>query len=201
MLKTRAELFKDEQAVDLVTKMDKQVQRLHYIIQDLTDITRIENSRIKYRENEFDLNEFLTGIIEAVQRTTQTHKFFFNSTDTVTVFADEERTSQVVTNLLNNAIKYSAGATTVNVTTYIRNDEIICSVQDFGLGIAEEQQSKIFDKFYQLSEPGKSNTGFGLGLYISAQIIKRQNGRIWVESIEGEGSIFYFSLPRKIYLT
>lgn len=195
MLKENLELLKDEESTVIVTRMNNQVNRLIYIIQDLTDVTRIESNQIKFREIEFDFSEFLIDIVEEVQSSTQTHKILFDVIETAKVFADKERTSQVVTNLLINSFKYSPKATTVIVAAHLQNDEIICSIKDFGSGIANDKQTKIFEKYYQLTEVDKSNAGFGLGLYISAQIIKRQNGRIWVESVLGKGSTFYFSLP------
>jgi signal transduction histidine kinase len=112
------------------------------------------------------------------------------------VYGDKERTSQVLTNLLVNAIKYSPGANQVIVKVKEEKGVVVCSVEDFGMGITEEEHNKVFEKFYR-SKRENLNTfpGLGMGLYISSEIIKRQNGKMWLESERGKGSIFYFSLP------
>lgn len=79
----------------------------------------------------------------------------------------------------------------------MESDKVICSIRDFGSGIAKGKKTKIFERFYQVSDINRFNAGLGLGLYISAEIISRQNGEIWVESEPGKGSTFYFSLPLK----
>jgi signal transduction histidine kinase len=99
-------------------------------------------------------------------------------------------------NLLTNAIKFSARADKVQVQVLSEGSDAVVRVQDFGLGIDEAHQEKIFERFYQVNEPEtKHFAGLGIGLYISSEIIKRHKGRIWVESRKGEGSTFSFSLP------
>jgi signal transduction histidine kinase len=98
--------------------------------------------------------------------------------------------------LITNAIKYSPSSNKIVVHLKTVSDGVQVSVQDFGVGIPLEKQSKVFERFYRVSGP-KEDTfpGLGLGLYISSEIIKRQGGKIWVESIEKEGSTFGFTLP------
>ncbi len=187
----------DEASITMLAKINNQVNRLNYIIQDLMDVTRLEGDKIRFREDDFNFNELVSQIIEEVQTTTRTHEILIDKNEPAQLYADEERTSQVLTNFLTNAIRYSPKANTVIVSSYIKNDEIVCSVKDFGNGITKDKQAKIFEKFYQASDVNRFNAGLGLGLYISAQIIKRQNGKIWVESEQGEGSTFYFTLPLK----
>jgi signal transduction histidine kinase len=116
----------------------------------------------------------------------------------VTVLADRERVGQVMTNLISNAIKYSPNAKKINVSTKVTKDTVTLSVQDYGVGIPKGNQEKVFEQFFRVSGP-KQNTfpGLGLGLYISSEIIKREGGRIWVESSQGKGSTFCFALPIK----
>src|SRR5690606_1744157 len=111
------------------------------------------------------------------------------------ITADLERISQVITNLLLNAIRYSPQGSHIEVSTWESDSQVFCSVKDFGKGIDKADHHKIFDRYFQISDSYRSNSGFGLGLYISAQIIKRQNGHIWVESETGKGSTFFISLP------
>jgi signal transduction histidine kinase len=115
---------------------------------------------------------------------------------TKTVYGDRERIGQVLTNLLTNAIKYSPQADKIVVRTTSDNLQITFSVQDFGIGIPQDKQAHIFERFYRVTGDNQETyPGLGLGLYISSEIITRQNGRIWVESSVGKGSTFSFSLP------
>jgi len=113
------------------------------------------------------------------------------------VYADKERISQVIVNLVNNAIKYSPKSFQVLVAIKSDDDAITVGVKDYGIGIAYEHHSKIFERFYRV-EGKKEETfsGFGIGLYIVAEIIERHNGKVWLESAPGKGSTFYFSLPK-----
>jgi signal transduction histidine kinase len=110
------------------------------------------------------------------------------------ITADRQRIEQVLTNLLSNAIKYSPGESRVLVSCKKTDAELIIKVRDYGLGIPRDEHLNIFERFYRTGELSKNISGFGLGLYICRDIIRRHNGRIWVET-EEKGSAFYFSLP------
>jgi len=114
----------------------------------------------------------------------------------VTVFGDRERIGQVLTNLITNAIKYSPKSNQIIVRSTIVGNEIQLSVKDFGIGIPKANLGRVFEQFYRVSgDMQHTFPGLGLGLYITAEIIKREHGRIWVTSQEGKGSTFCFSLP------
>lgn len=185
----------DKELKMIVPRINNQVTRLNNLLNDLMDVTRIDNNQIKFRIDNFDFNEMVNEIVQEVQNITKTHKILVDVIESAKVYADKERLTQVLTNLLNNAIRYSPNATTVIISSRLENNEVVCSIKDFGIGIPNDQQLKIFERFYQLNDNNITNAGFGLGLYISAQIIKRQNGKIWVQSEPGIGSTFYFSLP------
>jgi len=107
-----------------------------------------------------------------------------------------DRIGQVLINLITNAIKYSphADMVVIHVARDPQNAQV--SVQDFGIGIGKEHQQKIFERFYQVTDPEeKTYPGLGIGLYLSFEIIQRHEGNMWVESNKGEGSTFHFSLP------
>jgi signal transduction histidine kinase len=194
LLLEKYHLSEDQVSAGMLRKFNYQVKRLSYIIQDLVDVTRIEANKILLRKTKFELGELVKEIVSEVQIIKRVHQIVIDRCDKAMVYADRERTSQVITNLLNNAIKYSPGSKQVIVCVQAKEDEVICSITDFGYGIDKEEQAKIFDRFYQVSNINTRNTGFGLGLYISAEIIKRQNGKLWVKSEPGKGSTFYFSL-------
>jgi signal transduction histidine kinase len=113
------------------------------------------------------------------------------------IFGDKNRISQVLTNLLTNAIKYSPQANLIIVTLKETVKEAIISLQDFGIGIVNENQKKIFDRFFRVSADERKFQGMGIGLFISSEIIRKHGGRIWVKSTKGKGSTFSFSIPLK----
>jgi signal transduction histidine kinase len=130
-----------------------------------------------------------------MQHITQTHTITLNKIEKAKVKVDTIRLEQVITNIISNAAKYSPGKDKIIVNSLKKDNSIVISFTDFGIGIAIEKISKIFDRFYRVDEVSKEFSGLGIGLYISSEIIKQHGGKIWAESIEGEGSTFYLSLP------
>ncbi len=186
----------DVREADMMKKMDAQLNRLTSLIGDLLDVTKMNSGRLQFNDSEFDFNETLRFIIEDLQRTTEKHTVVEAFEEVGIIYADQERIGQVLTNLISNAIKYSPDGDTINVHTELKDDEIIVCVEDHGIGIPKEKLDKVFEQFYRVSGD-KQHTfpGLGLGLYISSEIIKREGGRLWVNSTEGKGSTFCFSLP------
>src|SRR5713226_8496137 len=112
------------------------------------------------------------------------------------ITGDRERLGHVLIILLTNAIKYSPQADTVVVRVAHARDALTVSVQDFGIGIARSHQQRLFERFYRvLSKEDQTYPGLGIGLYIAYEIIQRHGGKMWLESVEGNGSTFFFSLP------
>jgi signal transduction histidine kinase len=186
----------DKESLRFLTRMDNQLMKLTRLISDLLDISKMQNGHMEYHKEPFELDLLVQEIIENVQGTTQTHRLILENPARVWVYADRDRIGQVLMNLLTNAIKFSARADRVLVQVLSAGLGAVVSVQDFGQGIDEANYEKIFERFYQVSEPdAKHFAGLGIGLYISREIIKRHQGHIWVKSRKGEGSTFYFSLP------
>jgi PAS domain S-box-containing protein len=186
----------DEKSASMLGKMDTQINKLSALIQDLLDDTKLQNGKLQFNEEAFNMDELLDEIVEEVQRTTSKHQIIKENTTNLHVYGDRERVGQVITNLLGNAIKYSPAADKIVIKTALRDDEIVCSVQDFGIGIPPEMKDKVFDRFFRAyGEKFGTFPGLGLGLHISSEIVKRMAGEIWVESHEGQGSTFHFSLP------
>ncbi|MEO8108413.1 MAG: ATP-binding protein [Ginsengibacter sp.] len=180
----------------MVEKMDAQLNKLIGLIGDLLDVTKIEGGSLQFQESFYDFNELAAEVIEELQHTTTTHKIIMKLDENTNVFGDRERIGQVLANLISNAIKYSPASKTINVVSKLHKNMLTLCVEDQGLGISEKDRYKIFQRFYRVSGPDSHTfPGIGLGLYISSEIIKRQGGRIWVESKEGAGSTFCFELP------
>ncbi len=196
ILQRRFNQQEDKQALTYLEKIDRQVNKLTKLINDLLDVSKIQTGKLGYQEEFVDLVVLVQEIIENVQGTTQTHTLYFEETQAVQVVCDKDRIGQVLINLLTNAIKYSPRAENVVVRVSQDSENAIVSVQDFGIGISKAYQEKIFEQFYQVTDPEeKTYPGLGIGLYISSEIVKRHGGRLWVESRKGEGSTFHFSLP------
>ena len=186
----------DEQAASLLTKMDERMNRLVILINELLDITTIDAGKLQWSPEVFDLDALVRESVEDALQTTQQHQIHVEETLPMLVFGNPERIGQVLTNLLSNAIKYSPQAEAVQVTLRAEKDAATVSVQDFGIGIAPEKQNHLFERFFRVSDPEQATfPGLGLGLYISAEIVKHQGGRMWVESLPGRGSTFFFTVP------
>jgi signal transduction histidine kinase len=187
----------DMKSFELVEKMDSQLDKLTDLIGDLLDVTKIQAGRIQFHESYFDFNELVEETVEELQRTTEKHHITNELQPSITVYGDQDRLGQVITNFITNGIKYSPQADKIIVKTVIDKDNVKLSVQDFGVGLSPVDQAKVFERFYRVGG-SKQNTypGLGLGLYISSEIIRRHQGSVWVESKKAKGSTFCFSLPK-----
>ncbi|HLG63549.1 MAG TPA: ATP-binding protein [Ktedonosporobacter sp.] len=196
LLERRFRRMGDESSSQMLRKMDAQLNKLTNLIRDLLDVTKIESGKLQLHKSSFDLNELIAEIVEETQRTATNHAFIQELSASAMLYADRDRIGQVLTNLLTNAVKYSPEANTIVIRTIHKDGAIITSVQDFGIGIPEEEQSQIFERFFRVDGAVQETyPGLGLGLYISSEFIKRHHGTIWVESKAGKGSTFSFSLP------
>ncbi len=196
LLQRRLTIQGEEKGLHYLARMDAQVQRLTKLIDDLLDLSKMQSGQLVYREERFDMDALVQEIVENVQGTTQTHHVLLEGQALAEVFADRDRIGQVIINLLNNAIKYSSQADTVLVQVAQDQNQVQVSIKDFGIGIAREHQHKIFERFYQVTDPEERNyPGLGIGLYISCEIVMRHGGQLWVESEKGEGATFHVTLP------
>jgi len=179
-----------------INKALNSINKLQSLIYDLLDVSKIQAGQLQLDIKEVDIDKLIDECVQEAQISTTTHIILRDGAMANSiVFADKNRIEQVIINLLSNAIKYSPKGEKIFVHTLRTASKITVSIQDFGVGLPLSDHEKIFDRFYRSKEKDSGISGFGLGLYICAQIIKRHNGRIWVESREGSGSIFYFELP------
>lgn len=196
VLQKHFEKLGDKKSAQYLVKMDAQLTKLTELIHDLLDVSRIQDGKLIFKIINFNLDELINEIIEEMQRTTIQHHIIKKGEITKNIFADRERVGQVIINLLSNAIKYSPNSATIIVNISEDKQNVTISVQDFGIGISKENQKKVFERFFRVETPyGEMFPGLGVGLYISAQIIKRHKGKIWVKSKKRKGSTFYFKLP------
>jgi len=128
--------------------------------------------------------------------TTNQHKIITKIPDTLNVFGDRDRIGQVLINLIGNAIKYSPNGGTIYTRLKKVNGFAEVVIQDFGVGIDKKNQTKIFERFYQVDEPeNPAFSGLGVGLYIANEIVRRHDGKITLKSERGKGSFFKVYLP------
>ena len=188
----------DTYAVTALQKMDAQINKLTLLISDLLDVTKIQAGKLLMQNIDYDFNGLVNELIDELQLTTERHTLIKQLDKPIQLHGDKERTGQVITNLISNAIKYSPHTDKIIIKTKNSNNAVTLSVKDFGVGIPKEKQKKVFEQFFRVSgEKQHTFPGLGLGLFISSEIVKRQGGRIWVESTEGKGSTFCFTLPFK----
>ncbi len=181
-----------------VQKLEAQLDLLAHYIDDLLDATGIAAGTLRFHPTAFAIDALMRETIEEMQQMHPSRRLLLEGEAGTEVVADRERTGQALTNLLSNAIKYASETEPIRVSSLVSEELVTVRIQDRGRGIPADHQAGIFERFYRISNPSEPGPpGLGLGLYLTAQLIKQQGGQIWVESIEGMGSTFSFTLLRK----
>ncbi|MBS1606532.1 MAG: PAS domain S-box protein [Bacteroidetes bacterium] len=168
-------------------------QRLKRLINELYKTTKLISGNFDPERSVFTLEEVIDEAIESVQQVHRQFTISKKGDPQVPLFADKEKLIQVITNYLTNAVKYSNGNYDIEVGCFLEGDSVVVSVRDYGKGIPAKDLPYIFNRFYR-AQKTKNLEGLGLGLFLSRQIVTAHGGRTWVESEEGKGSTFYFSL-------
>jgi signal transduction histidine kinase len=195
-------LASDEKNKQLTVKALQQVGKLQSLISDLLDVSKIESGKLSLLFQTFDMVDLLKEVVEMMEYGNLTHKIKTNYTlNELAVHADKQRIEQVMINLISNAIKYSPNADRIIISLSQTQDEVVVSIQDFGIGLKQDQEAQIFSRFYRVEELAFYIPGLGIGLYISKDIISRHNGILCVESKFGIGSTFSFRLPKNQDIT
>jgi len=176
-------------------KTTTHILRLERLMQDLLDVTKINAGKMMYDIEAFDFDQMLRETVGSFQLLATSHRLDIEKSEPVEIIGDRHRIEQVLNNLLSNAVKYSPDADRVAINAQVSADTVIVSVQDFGIGIPENGLVHLFDRYYRADNAVRRFDGLGLGLFISAEILKRHNGSFWIESEPGKGSTFFFILP------
>jgi signal transduction histidine kinase len=189
---------RDSETLNFVTKIKDSGRYLTSLIEELLDFDRIEAGKVRLDLQKTSINDVVASAVEV--RLTQLPRGFSLECsldpECEELTFDPVRIRQVLHNLLENAIKFSPQGGTIHVRTLTCPDEIQISVQDEGIGIDPEHQKKIFERFEQVEEGLRRQTGgLGVGLSLVKQILTLHGGRIWIESREGQGSTFTFAIP------
>lgn len=178
-----------------LSKAQVQLEKLNELIADLLDISKIESGKLKFNKKHFVVDDLLDSVTDIIRQSNPEFSIIRKGRARNEIYADEMRIEQVILNFLTNAIKYAPGTSEIQINVNIKDGQLYLGVRDFGIGIAPEQQKYVFDKFYRVEETAIQFQGLGIGLYISAEIIRRHGGQIGVKSTMGEGSEFYFIIP------
>ncbi len=183
----------------LATAMHKanvQVKRMAAMINGFLNLSRLESAKLIIEKRTFDLSIVIADVIKETELTAPTHQISQLNLEKMIINADQDKIISVITNLLSNAVKYSPRGSVIQVNYALKGRNVLVSVSDQGMGLTEADKLKVFDRYYRAENTQMHFTsGFGIGLYLSAEIVARHNGAIWVESELGRGATFYFTLP------
>jgi PAS domain S-box-containing protein len=180
-----------------LTIMEKEAIRLSTLINDFLDLQRIESGQQTYHFDSIDLVPLLNEALALFSVDTTKHAFHIKAPGfPLLVRAEADRIQQVLANLLSNAVKFSPNGGTIRIETKQREEFVVVNIRDEGIGIAAEIVPRLFRKFFRVDNAATRQIGgTGLGLALVKQIIEAHGGQVWVESTQGEGSTFSFSLP------
>ncbi len=188
-----------ETAADFLIRIDSEVDRLTQMVSELTELSRIETGKAELMMTQVDINvliEELTAQLSPLAERQQVTITTNLANDLPTIKADNDRIRQTIINLAHNAIKFNHPGGKVIVSTKVDREFVVVSVSDTGIGISKEDLPHVFERFYK-ADKARPRGGSGLGLAIAKHTVQAHGGSIWVQSEEGKGSTFSFSLPLK----
>ncbi len=188
-----------EAAQNFLSRIAGEVDRLTQIVSELTQLSRIETGRAELRMESVNLNAMLDEVIAEMSPLAERQQVLLSqdlSPDLPDIQVDKDRIRQTIINLVHNAIKFNKPAGKVTVSTEYDSDSVTVSVADTGIGISREDLPHVFERFYK-ADRARTGGGSGLGLAIAKHTIQAHGGEIHVQSEEGNGSTFSFSLPRR----
>ncbi len=180
-----------------LNRIDKLIMRLTRLISEMLDLSRLESGQMEFHPEKFDLQKLINEVVEDCKQLNQKQEIRVVKRISCQVVGDKNQIEQVMVNLLANAAKYSPPHTEVFVRTEMVNeDTVMVSIEDKGIGIDKEEQEKIFERFYRVSGKNEETyPGFGIGLFISKEMITRHGGELTLQSEKNKGSVFSFTLP------
>jgi len=193
LLRRRFAKSDDQSSLQILEQSLKQTAKMTAMINGFLNVAHLESGRIPINKTIFSISTLFDEVANEADHLNVTHKLFF-APISEEVLADHDKIGQVLSNLVSNAMKYSEPGTAINVSANVEGNYLTIAVADQGMGISDQDLNHVFERFYRV-ETGINISGFGIGLYLCAEIIKRHQGKIWAESEIGKGSTFYFSLP------
>jgi PAS domain S-box-containing protein len=186
---------RDAEAVSQLHIVNRQVDKLIGLINELLDTSKLETGQMQLNMEVFDVDTLVDEVVHSMQHLSAEHKLNLNGRTHKKMLGDRNRMEQVLTNLISNAVKFSPGAKKVDITTGCEGNTIRISVEDYGVGMEPENANRVFERFYRAAHTSHWSTGLGLGLFISSEIVKRHNGTLSVNSKLNVGTKFCVKLP------
>ncbi|SEM31719.1 PAS domain S-box-containing protein [Chryseobacterium taichungense] len=181
----------------LIDQSNRSMEKISELVEELLNVTRINEGKVMLNKKKFDLAHLVEECCSHVIHL-GTHELVVEGERNLEIMADENRIQQVIINFINNAIKYAPQSRQIFLAIEHISDSVKVSVRDTGPGIPADKLPYLFERYYRVDPKGIQASGLGLGLYISADIIERHGGKIGVESVEGKGSTFWFTLPDQV---
>ena len=178
----------------LIDKSNRNINRINDLVADLLNASQLNEGQLYLKKARVNLAELIGDYVHHI-RIDRQYEIVTEGDQSLTVFADEGRIEQVLSNLITNAIKYAPESKRIVIRLSQTSQTVLVEIIDKGPGIPAEKIPHLFDRYYQVSGQGTHYSGLGLGLYICAEIIKKHGGEIGARSVLGEGSTFWFSLP------
>ncbi len=184
-------------AKDFLSRINVEVDKLAQMVQELGELSRIESGEAPLQKRHINIADAIEHAVDRLKA--QSDRAGLNLDIDIPptlpkVMADEARVEQVLVNLIHNAIKFTPSGGRISISAKARDNDILVSVADTGVGIPADDLPRIFERFYK-ADKSRSGGGTGLGLAIAKHIVEAHGGRIWAESVEGKGSTFNFTLP------
>lgn len=178
----------------LIEQASKSMEKTSMLVEDLLNASIVNAGQLHLNKSSFAIAELLQDCCDHV-RAAGKHELIFQGDKSLMVYADEHRIDQVIVNLVNNAVKYAPGSKEIYLITEKAGHCAKISIVDNGPGIASDKIPHLFQRYYRSDYQGVQFSGIGLGLYISAEIVKKHGGEIGVNSEPGKGSTFWFTIP------
>jgi PAS domain S-box-containing protein len=190
----KTETLVTERLIKMTENAEKHVVKLSFLVSDLLSSTKIEQGQLSLKKTTFILKELVDECCSHIRLEGKYH-INYQCSASYTLFADRDKIDQVLVNLVNNAVKYAAESFEIKINAHHINKATKVTVSDKGKGIAPENLDNLFDRYFRLAKDNNRASGLGLGLYISAEIIRLHGGEMGVESELGKGTTFWFTIP------
>jgi signal transduction histidine kinase len=188
----------EEEEQNYLEIIKSESDRLTRLINDVLDISKMEAGRMPFEFSKVEVNKLINTSIDGLASLANKHNHkIINEMENCStcVLADSDKIVQVVSNILSNAVKFTPDGGLITISGMRKNNTMQISISDNGIGIKNDDISKVFDKFQQIEDVSHHSEGTGLGMPISKLIIENHNGKIWLESETKIGTTFYFTLP------
>jgi two-component system, OmpR family, phosphate regulon sensor histidine kinase PhoR len=182
---------------DFLQRINVEVDKLTHMTNELTELSRMENKETTLDRNSLKIDGLVRQVVQRLQAQSDKKNLTLSmdiEPALPDLVIDQYRVEQVLLNIIHNAIKFTDAGGSIKVSVRKQDNNILFSVSDTGIGIPANEIQRIFERFYKVNK-ARDDEGVGLGLAISRHIIAAHGGRIWVESVEGKGSTFFFTLP------